>query len=322
MADAGIYNAILEENKNIQNQIQGAQLQAALALLEETPWDPSGWEFLPLLKDPVGCLCVWNSDTLDGANCTWTVPDGATKVQFQLWGPGAHTAGAQCCAGVPFGANGAYTTVIIDAVPGCQYTLCAGCSTNCFNDATDGATSCGSNTYVTGYGISGLCADSGNPRISCPQCLIHGSSCCRWQAPGRTNSGPCLCENGTSYCFDNSCATCGEIPFVADTNRTYHGTADTGTVYGLPAVFGGGCLDTNNYGYHLSPPHISPCHTVQANSDCCATFTSGDCGGCCCRAVDGARCYPGGGGTHVHVMGGDCFFGDSGRGGMVRVTWC
>ena len=50
------------------------------------------------------------------------------RYSFKFGGPGAPSQGARCCGGSPFGAVGAYATVIIDAVPGCQYTLCAGCA--------------------------------------------------------------------------------------------------------------------------------------------------------------------------------------------------
>ena len=329
MADPAVYNAVLNESKCIQEKIQDEQLAAALAALASDPADSSNWGLLPLLESPTGCLCVLDSDGSRlrcGAGCTWTVPAGTSKVQFQLWGPGAHTNNGMCCAGSPSGANGAYATVIIDATPGDSYTLCAGCAACCYGYCSQGHIACGSSTYVNGNGISGLCAESGYSRISCGMKDLHGSiSQCRWRGQGSSDqSGPCICGSGGWYCFDNSCASCGEVPFTPSNDNTYAGTSTSGTVYGLPAIWAGGCFDTNHYGYMKSPPVIGPCHTVQSNSECCYSFSSGSCcGGCRCRASDGHRRYPGAGGTYTHMMGGSMYWsGDYGRGGMVRVTWC
>jgi len=325
LADAGLYNAILEENINLQSAIQKEKLDQARQSLASEPWESSGWQLLPLLEDPTDCLCVYDDSSgyfRCGANCTWTVPNDASKVQFQIWGAGAGSNGARCCGGSPFGATGAYATVIIDAVPGCEYTLCAGCATCCY--AEYGSNSgCSGDSYVTGYGLSNFCAEGGNSRISCPMCLLHSDTCCRWRAEGQPCAGPCICGSGSWYCFDNSCATCGEIPWIVDTNRGYYGSADSGEVFGLPSIFSSkSCLNDNNYGYHIHPPQIGPCHTEQSGSCSCQDFTSSTCGGCCCQACDGCREFPGGGGTAVHVMSGCCRCGDAGRAGMVRVTWC
>lgn len=330
MADPAIYNAILEENKTIQKGIQETQLAAALRALEQCPWDSTNWGLLPLLDSPTGCLCVYDSASgylRCNVSCSWTVPAGTSKVQFQLWGAGAGTANGMCCAGSPFGATGAYATVVIDATPGDTYVLCAGCAYCCYAYCSTENSTCGGTTYVTGPGLSGLCALGGNSRISCGQKYLHSSySQCRWRGEGTDdgNYGPCICAGGTWYCFANSCGTCQIVPFVADEERSYAGTATSGTVYGLPSIWGGGCFDSNHYGYMISPPVISPCHTEQPNSCCCMTFTSGSCcGGCRCQACTGHRCYPGAGGTYTHMMGGALYWqGDAGRGGMVRVTWC
>lgn len=330
MSDPAIYNAILEENRTIQKSIQDAQLAAALAGLQNEPWNSSNWTLLPLLDNPTGCLCVYDSGSgylRCGASCSWTVPGGVTKVQFQLWGAGAGSGNGKCCAGSPSGANGAYATVIIDANPGDTYTLCAGCAYCCYSYCSAQNTSTGCQSYVTGPGLTNLCAMGGTSRISCGMRYLHDSySQCRWRGEGTPdgNYGPCICQSGSWYCFDNSCGTCYAVPFIADETQTYKGSATSGNVFGLPAVFGGGCFDSNHYGYMIAPPIISPCHTEQSNSCCCYSFSSGSCcGGCRCKAQDGHRCYPGGGGTYTHMMGGALYWsGDAGRGGMVRVTWC
>ena len=93
---------------------------------------------------------------------------------------------------------------------------------------------------------------------------------------------------------------------------------------GLPSFYGKACFDTNHYGYKIHAPVIDVDHTVASNTcSCCATYTSGTCcGGSCCSAQAGYRCVYGSGGTFTHVMGGAVYnCGDSGRPGMVRVTW-
>lgn len=325
MADPALYNAILEENKCLQSRIQEIGVQTALQTLNTNPTDTTLWSLIPLIDNPTGCLCVYNQsgDFRCGQCCLWTVPGGTTKVQFQIWGAGAGTGSGCCCGGSPFGATGSYATVIIDAVPGCQYTLCAGCAFCCYACRAQ-HTRFGCQSYVTGYDLSNFCALGGQAGVFRSMELLHGSTCCRYQAPNRTNSGACICNNGTDYCFSNSCATCGEIPWQPDPDFSYYGTSSTGTVYGLPSVHSKGCFETNHYGYFIHPPLISPCHTVQLNSCCCMPFDSGTCcGGCRCSGAAGVMRYPGGGGFATHMMGGATnHAGDAGRFGMVRVTWC
>ena len=328
MADPAVYNTVLKETKSIQTTTQETGLAAALAGLSTDPANPANWSLIPLIPSPTGCLCVWNaSDRFGcGCNCAWTVPAGASKVQFQLWGPGAFNMNGMCCAGSPTGASGAFASVIVDATPGDAYTLCSGCASCCYGYCSQGYAYCGSPSYVNGPGLTNLCAESGFSRISCGMKDLHSSyGQCRWRGvQSSEQSGPCICEGGTWYCFDNSCASCGAIPFIPSKENLYYGSATTGTVYGLPAVWGGGCFDTNHYGYMISPPVIGPCHTAQPNSCCCYGFSSGSCcGGCRCKASAGARCYPGAGAEFTHMMGGSMYWsGDYGRAGMVRVTWC
>ena len=93
---------------------------------------------------------------------------------------------------------------------------------------------------------------------------------------------------------------------------------------GLPSLYGKACFDTNHYGYKIHAPVIGVDHTVAPNTcQCCFSYSSGTCcGGSCCSASAGYRQVYGAGGTATHVMGGgnsNC--GDSGRPGMVRLTW-
>ena len=329
MADPAVYNAILEENRRMQKSIQDVQAAAAIAALAQTPWDSSKWTGLPLLSSPTGCLCV--TDTASGylrcgTSCAWTVPAGTTEAQFQLWGAGAGTVNGMCCGGSPYGQSGAFATTIISVTPGDVYQLCAGCAYCCYACCHYENSTCGMQSCATGPGLTGFCADGGCSRLSCGMKEFHGSGSygqCRWRGEGSSDGGgACLCAGGSWYCYDNSCASCGAIPFISGgSNQTFHGTS-TGVVMGLPGVWAGGCFDTNHYGYMTRPPQIGICHT-EADACCCHSYSSGSCcGGCRCRAADGYRCFPGAGGTWTHMMGGSTnWSGDAGRAGMVRVTW-
>ena len=106
-----------------------------------------------------------------GNSCTWVVPAGVTKAQFQLWGPGGGTSGQCCCGGSPFGPSGAYMVASLTVTPGDSYTICSGCAYCCWaSQTTPGLDQ--SPTYVTGPGLS-ICAEGGN---SC-YCRWHQDLC-------------------------------------------------------------------------------------------------------------------------------------------------
>jgi hypothetical protein len=318
-------NALLEMNATLRDYLNSSAFNVKSAIAED-PTNTSLWPLIPLISGTSINVCDTSGNFRCGACCLWTVPAGATKVQFQIWGAGTGTTVGSCCAGAPFGDTGAYASVIINAVPGCQYTLCAGCAMCCY--ANSCLSQCnianGCKSFVTGFGLTNLCAEGGAPSyVFCTMQDLHGTTCCRYQALGQTTAGSCICGSGAYYCFASSCATCGEIPVKASA-RTFYGTATTGTVFGLPSLHGGGCYDTNFYGYHTAAPVIGTNHTPFSGSSCRATFDSGSCcGGCRCRANDGAFQYPGAGGFYTHMMGGStAWAGDAGRMGMVRVTYC
>lgn len=324
MADPAVFNAILAANKCLQTEIQSAEIASVLQGLQTCPFNTGLWSTFPLITSPVGCLCVYDSGSgflRCGANCTWVVPGGVTTAQFQIWGAGGGSGSGCCCGGAPFGAIGAFATVVLSVTPGDSYTLCAGCAYCCYvSRAQHDLASCPS--YVTGTGLTNFCAMGGFAGTF-RRMQVSGKTNCRYQNVICTDSGPCICNVGTDYCFTNSCATCGYIPFIADPQQTWYGTATGSIVFGMPSVLGSGCFDTNNYGYHEHPPVIGPCHTAQPNSCCCFPFDSSTCGGCCCAVSTGIMVYPGAGGFATHIMGGcNTKCGDAGRGGMVRVTWC
>ena len=319
-----LYTAIQEANAVLAREIKNAAAASAGALNEcdHTTWRNN----LPILENNPTCFwvadctgCMWRC----GASCTWTVPAGVSKIQFQVWGPGAGTSSAYCCGGQPYGGTGAYATTIIDAVPGCQYTICAGCTYCCKGSGTAQFSQvCMCPSYVTGHNLTNFCARGARAGMYGQMLKLHGGTCCRYQAKTRTSSGPCICSTGTYYCFDNSCATCGLIDITIDDDAKFFGTD-----YGLCGIYPIGCLDTNNYGYFISPPWIGLDHQCCTNSCYCFAFTSGSCQGCCYMACIGPqniyRRFFGGGGSAMHTMGGctsQC--GDFGRAGAVVVRYC
>lgn len=190
---------------------------------------------------------------------------------------------------------------------------------------------------VTGPGIcclkadGGFCYQSNCDDLNHTRCIsgYAGSACRRWQNPYCTDSGPCWCNYG-EYCYDNSCATCGVVPMHTACCYTFYCTcacgdrnACEGAAQGHFGLHGGGCVDTNNYGWHVRPPVIDA-DTGAMFSDQCGcylqTFSSGQCcGGCNGKDWD---YHPGMGGAGTHVMGGsNQHKGDTGRAGMVQISW-
>jgi hypothetical protein len=334
-----LLNAILEETAFLRNNVNRGETSQTSTFAypwNANPCDTALWAQIPRLTGGTSFnVCDTSGYYRCNASCTWTVPAGATIAQFQLWGSGSGTSPGCCCSGSPFGDTGSYTTAIMPVTAGQQYVLCSGCAYCCCAYSGGGHNSAsGQPSYVTGPGITTLCAvgavAGGLGQIYCTivdlwQLGAHG--CCRWAAAGQTSAGSCICNNG-SYCFTSSCGTCGIIPIQVvgglTTPRQGVATITCGFATTLPSFHGGGCNSGDHYGYHTSPPVISETHGVFTGSDCCASYTSGSCcGGWNCSAVNGYRQHPGSGGAHNHMMGGSAEgYGDQGRMGMVRVTYC
>jgi hypothetical protein len=89
----------------------------------------------PTIGNPNKIFYVQNfSDGADsgGCCCLWTVPAGATRVTFEMWGSGGIGQGARCCeAAGTVPTSGSYAKVTVDTVEGCQYRICSGGSSSC-----------------------------------------------------------------------------------------------------------------------------------------------------------------------------------------------
>lgn len=310
------------------------QIATVKAKLDCYACNPACWSCVfPQLATCTGSLCVYDSTPYFrcGASCTWTVPAGATKAKFEIWGAGSGSGAGNCCGGSPVGASGAYATVIIPVVAGCQYTLCAGCAHPTQSYCTYCCDLSGCKSFVTGYGLTNFCASGGcfdlwrAQKLRNRLCNTNSSdgSFCSFKAPSYWNSdvGTYICGGNTCgawLCQPGSWGSCDVIPIMPDCGASYFGT-----VFGYPSIMGGACWDTNYYGYDIIPPTLAATDGQSACYGCCCyTWSSGTCCGSRGAACQGIRCTPGAGGTPTHIMGGNTeLYGDWGRTGMVKVSW-
>ena len=295
----------------------------------------------PLSRTNILKVCGTNWKCGEGANCTWTVPAGATRAKFQLWGAGQGGSAGCCCGGMAYTFTGAYSEMVMDVTAGDSYTICAGCSCQrscCSNDFPG----CGCMSFVTGNGICCLKADGANGTEQlCHQLNFarinvtgaQGAACRRYQSLCCQNSGPCFCNSANNWCFTNSCATCGVVPTLpalcsgaricgcvcACDDRN----AVQGGQYTHSAMGGGGCFDTNQYGYLIRPPIIDADTGLKFpdSTGCwCLNGADGNTRGGC--QAHGWDFHPGMGGTATFTFGGCADMkGDYGRGGLVQVSW-
>lgn len=325
MADILLYNAFAEQTRALRVASgEPSDVQAFICA------NPSRYDLWPSLFPKLttnNAICVYDSASgfyRCGGSCTWTVPAGATRVRFELWGAGSGSGSPNCCGHYPWGPNGAYATVIINAVPGCQYTLCAGCAHCCCLYCCQTTDVSGCPSYVTGFGLTNFCAQGGCGEYCTVMCYANpGNPFCRYQGLGQAYAGMCIC-GGWSMCFSNSCASCSPLPRAFVLARTFYGTATTGTVLGYPSMTSADCWDTNNYGCICSAPQLLPTGVV--STVICDGYTSGTCFGCRCNAALGNATIcttPGLGGGWAHAMGGSVnLYGGVGTTGMVKVSWC
>lgn len=145
-----------------------------------------------------------------GCCCLWTVPAGTKYIKFEIWGGGGGGAGGCCCQQGCGGAGGSYTIKTLSGnqvVPGCQYTICGAGSTSQAN------TCCGfpgNTSFVSGFGLSNLCARGGRPGRTC--CFNYTNNyqeeqcyrdCCSTGGDINIHSTFSTMKS-TIYCYNNS----------------------------------------------------------------------------------------------------------------------
>lgn len=296
-------------------------LQCVEPCLLREPYQTSYWTCIPDLAGATGSLkvCGGGAQFQCGQCCAWTVPAGVTRVRFQLWGAGGGSAAGRCCGGSPFGQTGAYASVIIPVTEGDIYTVCSGCALCCFPCCTIFGRYPGLPSWVQGNGLSNFCAQGGRGSLGDMMAQLGGRNTNRLQNPSCISSGPCFCCAGSWYCFANSCATCGVIPYGAGANYFGVSTSESepSVVYGIRGMSPSVCFDTNHYGGQCHPPIYG------FSAQCAPSYSSGTCCGYNCRAAAGYLQVPGAGGFYSHIMGGsNGVLGDMGRQGMVCITYC
>jgi len=145
-------------------------------------WDREFGEYTQPKTNSICCADNYSGYYRCGANGTWTVPAGVSRVTFQLWGAGSSSAQNCCCGGAPAGINGAYALAVVDVCEGELFCWCAGCAYCCcaYQDNTPGGAggTCGTtisycgnpNTGVYAGGYSGawcICAPGANSMHMC-----------------------------------------------------------------------------------------------------------------------------------------------------------
>jgi hypothetical protein len=341
-ADVLLYNALNESNRTLvgQDATLTANIAAQNALCTTAqntintnqplivgnagPHQANLWCLIPTLP-ATGCawsaglkVCDTSGYFRAGACCQWTVPVGVTCARFQIWGAGAGTGYGCCCAFTTFGGTGAYASVIMPVTAGNTYTLCSGCALCCCATAGGTNDTDGCPSFVVGVGLTNFCAEGGEGSLYCQlttrgvlggNCMFLGGCIC-------TNNS--VCWGGTSSgvgaplcCFDNM------FPMISSC-KTYYGSATSGTVYGIRGSFGSIAVSCNG----TVRVQDAPVYGFSTLSCCCCIYACNSVSGWCLSACAGYRQYPGGGGSALFQCGGsNGEAGDSGRMGMVCVSY-
>ena len=178
-------------------------------------------------------------------------------------------------------------------------------------------------SYVQGCHLCGFCADGGQGSLGTWNAMRGNYCTCRIAALTNDNQGARICNYGGDWCYTGETFNC--IPYIAGAG--YHGSicelecpTFENTIYGLRGIWPMQCWDTNHYGWEQHAPIMG----FDTETQCCSTFTSGNCCGYNCGAWTGNGClrYPAAGGWGSHAMGGgNGLCGDSGKFGMVCVQW-
>ncbi len=352
--DVLTYNALQEVNEKLKEELQtltddiataqgggggGSSANAdaiavvdASSMLQANQWCriPTGWG-----EDGLGSwtngfkVCDTSGYYRCGSSCTWTVPGGTTCVRFQIWGSGGGTSESRCCMHTMPGDTGAYASVIMPVTSGSSYTMCGGCAYCCYagSDGYNQVRGCPS--YITGPGLSNFCAEGGWSGCMYKQICDRNdlyfpvkcnSCCCMW-------INGCMCRSGATICSGDFETPgfgypdgyySGVMPWLACTVQAY-GSATGGEVWTIRGQSSHVHVDENY-------PMRMWSATVYGYSDkCCGRggcFVCNNCGGHCQSAwTTGARSIPGVGGWGTSSCGGDCTCGDSGRMGMVCVSY-
>lgn len=344
-ADVLLYNALNDQNATKRNQIteldsqiatqntlcQGyqANIDAGTISIANNagPKHPELWDLIPTQPEAGGNfdtgfkVCDTSGYYRCDSSCTWVVPAGVTCARFQIWGAGAGSGGPCCCGWTHIGPSGAFASVIMPVTPGDSYVLCGGCAYCCYTSHGQNNTE-GCPSYVTGNGLSNFCAVGGKSSMFCEMKVrcAKATICCNYCVYAAGNS--CLCNTGSDVCItDNQGGSnCGETHGALAIRKScsgYYGTATGATVYGIQGA------------YHLTQPHNganicirhAPIYGFPSESCCACCMDQTGRGGLNRSACAGYMQIPGAGGWAAFSCGGSDSGGDSGRMGMVCVSY-
>lgn len=177
---------------------------------------------------------------------SWTVPSGVTCVTFELWGGGGG-GGAKCCCDCYHmstgGGAGAYVGMTMPVTPGDSYTLCIGYGGYQTSVGDVAHWSCfggdASTTYITGNGITKLCADGG--RGSHNNCYSY---CMCTECGSYSTATSCALSSGSDVsCALGNCYACGQSS-TRRTNAYTNVWSDSQSQY-YSAVVGGTSFSSN-----------------------------------------------------------------------------
>ena len=228
-----------------------------------------------------GCV-----EQASGRCCLWTVPDGVTRVTFEIWSGGGGGAGHTCsnCCGHSFGgAGGNYAVKTVEVEQGWEYTVCAGGSWPCSKSHTCTA-GMGCRSFVIGCNLENFCVNGG-----CGGLMCNGGA----YAGGRLRA------------HNNGCANCGICGYFG---------ADFGIMGSMGFKGGGGgCHCINKTSWTGAAPFIGRSQGIGMSQGWCS---------CGCYVNWPA----GGGMSGVAGRCGSarkCCAGGSGQGGsgIVRITF-
>ena len=352
--DVLTYNALQEVNEKLKEELQtltddiaaaqgggggGGSANAdaiavvdASSMLQANQWCriPTGWG-----EDGLGSwtsgfkVCDTSGYYRCGSSCTWTVPGGTTCVRFQIWGSGGGTSESRCCMHTMPGDTGAYASVIMPVTSGNSYTLCGGCAYCCYAGGDGYNQQRGYPSYVQGPGLTNFCAEGGWSGCMYKQICDRNdlyfpvkcnSCCCMW-------INGCLCRSGATICSGDF-----ETPGFGYPDGYYSGVMPwlSCTVQAYGSATGGEVWTIRGQSSHVHVDENYPMRmwaaTVYGYPDkCCGRggcWVCNNCGGHCQSAwTTGARSIPGVGGWGTSSCGGNCTCGDSGRMGMVCVSY-
>lgn len=145
---------------------------------------------------------------------SWTVPSGITCATFEVWGAGGG-GGAKCCCECYHishgGGSGGYSAMTIPVTAGNVYTICVGYGGNVASYGDTSHAVCfggdGGTSYVTGNGITTLCATGGsgshNNCYSYCMCSNCGGITLPQSTATPTNAASSSSVNGTCYVCGN-----------------------------------------------------------------------------------------------------------------------